>query len=212
MDTNSKQFKDALQNLTTAFFQFLNVVNPERIDREAEIQFIAQSMQTISAHMSALQGISVQESQIPDIDPSRNNHEHKVESLQPKPQTTQVTVSSSVPEHPNRFSMRPSYNKRGSVWVFERFGIDGPTKLFSLFIGETDGFFELKAISPEVWQEFVYENHKDIFVPDVIQYDGEISTCVKVDPVERGIVQKEDIGGLMQWRIVKPCRVKVTPV
>ena len=97
MDTNSKQFQDALQNLTTAFFQFLNVVNPERIDREAEIQFIAQSMQTISALMSALQGISVQESQNPDIYPSRNNHEHKVESLQPKPQTTQVTVSSSVP-------------------------------------------------------------------------------------------------------------------
>ena len=90
MDTNSKQFQDALQNLTSAFFQFLDTVNPGGTDREANIRFIAQSLQALSANMGALSGAPISSTQ--GIEPEASQSTHVTATPSPVESIVQPTI------------------------------------------------------------------------------------------------------------------------
>lgn len=200
MDTNTKQFQDALQNLSTAFIQFLNVVNPDAITREADILYISQSLRTLTSHLGHLGQTNPDSVSMKVSTPSSN--------IAPEVPTSVQSVSSRLPEKPNLFREQPFYDKRTGNWVFDRpRPMDGDTKLFQLYTNDTEGEFEMKPISAENWMA-VFESKDKILPQDVVVVEGEITPTVQSTPTARGLLRKE--GNL--WHVVQPCHIRVTSI
>jgi len=203
MDTNSQQFQEALQNLTTAFFQFLRVVNPSGITREADIIYITQSLQAIASRMGnntsadvPAQSVSSDTKQTTNVDPTPIA----------TPSVEQPVVSPVLPDQPNLFREQPWFDKRTGVWGFDRpRPFDGDSKLFRLYTNGNEGEFEMKPVSAENWQ-VVYEGKDKILPPEVVTIEGEMAPSAQSEPTGRGKIRKE--GNL--WRVVQPCHIQIT--
>lgn len=214
MDTNSKQFQDALQNLTTAFFQFLDVVNPGGADREANIRYIAQSIQALAANMGALPVVSANthpvDSVSPQIEPTATVQTVK----EPVVAQTIVPASSqnvNFPQYPNLGREQPSKIDEG-VWGFKRLTEYDETQYFRFYIEGEDGMFDMRDISdPADWTR-VYNSRNEIMPSEVVVVEGDFSPSARLETIEKGVVHSEGTRMRQYWHVIKPCRVKVTPV
>ena len=214
MDTNSKQFQDALQNLTTAFFQFLDVVNPGGADREANIRYIAQTIQALAANMGALPIASA------------NSRSMEPVSQQVVPTATVQTIEEPVvvqtvdpvsqqnakfPQQPNLGREQPSKIDEG-VWGFKRLTEYDETQYFRFYIEGEDGLFDMRAIvDPADWTR-VYNSRNEIMPPEVVVVEGDFSPSARLETIEKGVVHSEGTRMRQYWHVIKPCRVKVIPV
>lgn len=213
MDTNNKQFQDALQNLTAAFFQFLDVVNPSGANRESQIYYISQCMQNIAAHMATLPDapsgdrkiVNIPVNNTPSSEPSQvqNVFDAPVTQQQPK------IDMSEFPEEPNLGREQP-FNTYGA-WGFQRLDLI-EKHLFRFYIneGSKKGLFDMRDISEIADWEKVFTSLSEIMPKDVVIIEGEVSPKANLTCLEKGIVESEGKGMRQYWRVIKPCRVKVT--
>lgn len=211
MDTNSKQFQDALQNLTSAFFQFLDTVNPGGTDREANIRFIAQSLQALSANMGALSGAPI--SSTLGIEPEASQSTHVTATSSPVESIVQPTILQTVkyPQQPNMSREQPSQVAEG-VWGFKRLNEFEDKQDFRFYIEGEDGQFDMRTINdPADWAK-VYNSRNEIMPSEVVIIEGEMTPSARLETIEKGIVHSEGARMRQYWHVVKPCRVKVTPV
>lgn len=214
MDTNSKQFQDALQNLTTAFFQFLDVVNPGGTDREANVRYIAQSLQALAANMGVLSATPASPTQAIEREPiqpaseviaSTTAEPIKTPSAQPV-----VSQTSHYPQQPNMSREQPSRVAEG-VWGFKRLNEYDDKQDFRFYIEGEDGQFDMRPISePADWAK-VYNSRNEIMPSEVVIIEGELTPSARLETIERGIVHSEGARMRQYWHVVKPCRVRVTP-
>lgn len=214
--TNTKEYQEALQNLTAAFFQFLRVANPEALTREADLLYVAQALKGVATHLATVDGATPAITQQPiTAGPATTatthqsmNTETPAQHVDTPPQTSAQVNGLSLPNTPNMFREMPFYDKRSGKWTFDRLKtMDGDNKLFCLYINGDYGEFEMKPVSAENWQ-VVYESREKILPPAVVTVDGDITPSAESKPVSRGEVHKE--GGL--WIVEKPCRVSVTSI
>ncbi|MBP5547864.1 MAG: hypothetical protein J6X58_03095 [Bacteroidales bacterium] len=216
MNTEDPKFQDALHNLTTAFYNFLDVVNPCGADRAGEIRYIAQTLQNLAAHMSTTgngmtQGynVDVNETQKPDI----SQH---VEQIQPN---TQQPIYSNQPAttpqkptgDPNLFRDQPFFDEEETKkYGFIRLSPnDAPNQYFKFYIDlkKGEGFYKLEVPGSE--SQAVYESRENILIPQVVEYEGEVTANSRYDFVDYGMVKRSEINS-RAWIITKPCKVKIT--
>lgn len=206
MDTNDKQFQDALQNLTAAFFNFLDIVNPNSIRQTEDLKYISLMLQNIASRLTEVKtdgspnasSVVVSQPPLAETPPLANT---------PPP----VSSEPVFPDKPNKFRESAYYSKEFNQWVFDRLRpLDGDSKLFRFFISGEEGKFAMKTISGDKWQA-VFEIKDRILVPKVVEVEGEITPSAKLEFVDFGRVRKA-FGTDNTWLIEKPCRVKVIPV
>lgn len=214
MDTNSKQFQDALQNLTTAFYQFLDVVNPGGADREANIRYIAQTLQALAANMGALPmesaNTQMMESVSPQIVPTATVQKIE-ESFVAQTGVPASQQNTKFPKQPNLGREQPSKIDEG-VWGFKRLTEYDETQYFRFYIEGDDGLFDMRAISdPADWTR-VYNSRNEIMPSEVVVVEGDYSPSARLETIEKGVVHSEGTRMRQYWHVIKPCRVKVTQV
>lgn len=211
MNTEDKRFQDALHNLTTAFYNFLDVVNPGGVDRAGDIRYIAQSLQNLATHMGGIPAAEStnQSDSIMETSAQRN------QSSAPQPSISIPTSNSNgvspYPDKPNFFRETPYYNKRTEKHVFDKLRPDdGPSKLFQFYINEdnTEGEFEMKRTSSNDWND-IYEAKEKVFPSQVVVVEGSVEMVPScIESLEKGIVRRDANG--RDWEIEKPCRVRIT--
>ena len=211
MDTNDRRFQDALHQLTTAFFNFLDVVNPSGVNQADDIRYISQLLQNLSSHLGGMAGHEAPLAQtLPPTD-----HAVTVEN----PQTTASPVTSQVaspspetynfPASPNMFKASPVRNESIGQWVFRKLEVlDGDGKCFEFYISGDRGKFTMKSIPEDNWST-IYQSRERILANTVVTVEGEIIPTASLECLEPGLVRKDPNAGA--WVIEKPCRVKINP-
>lgn len=215
MNTEDPKFQNALHNLTTAFFNFLDVVNPAGVDQAADIRYIAQTMQHLASRMGSVSAPSGQPVAAPASEPRPAEPTAPAATVStpaaPAPQPAPVQSSANIPAEPNLFREYPFYDKRSERYVFDRLRPDdGPNKYFTFRVDEKagEGYYSMKAVQQGDWQT-VFESKDRIIPSQVVERDGDIVQSASLVPVEPGIVKVDSTG--RNWLIVKPCKVRITP-
>lgn len=206
MDTNNKQFQDALQNLTNAFFQFLDVVNPGSADQEAKIRFIAQSLQALTSNLKELSSSPDVGSNMTMSTSTQMTTASTVQEIQPT-----STQASHFPLAPNWCREQPSKIEEG-VWGFKRLNEYEEGSDFRFYIEGEDGLFDMRTISDAADWTRIYNSRNEIMPSGVVIIEGEMSPSARLETLEKGVVHSEGVRMRQYWHVVKPCRVKVTPV
>lgn len=217
MDTNERQFQDALHQLTTAFFHFLDVVNPNGLNQADEIRYISQMLQNLSSHFGGMPTREPIPSQI-----SVEGNDEKVEEavVTPSPEVSpqpplQVTPtlcpesSRSFPTNPNMFKSSPVISNAMGRFVFRKLEVnDGVEKCFEFYISGDQGLFAMKPVSRENWA-IIYENKERLLPNTVVTVEGDILPNASLECIEPGLVRQDT--STKVWLIEKPCRVRISP-
>ena len=230
MDTNDKRFQDALHQLTTAFFNFLDVVNPNGVNQTEEIRYISQMLQTLSSHLGGASLSGVQPPQVP-ASPG-NNVSVEVPGVpptpvtpvepapqpipqvspQPVPQTTPQAspqTAREFPKSPNMFKSSPFKSESMGRYMFRKLEVnDGDEKCFEFYISGDQGLFAMKPVSKENWR-VIYENKERMLPDSVVIVEGEILPSASLECLEPGLVRQDTTS--RAWFVEKPCRVRISP-
>ena len=106
---------------------------------------------------------------------------------------------------------QPSQVAEG-VWGFKRLNEFEDKQDFRFYIEGEDGQFDMRTINdPADWAK-VYNSRNEIMPSEVVIIEGEMTPSARLETIEKGIVHSEGARMRQYWHVVKPCRVKVTPV
>lgn len=223
MNTQDKLFQDALHNLTSAFINFLNVVNPSGANRETEILYISQTLQNLASHLGSVPASAPtqQPVQMPESQNMAQTINQTVEmpASQPSFQFNNPAVGSDVdisgcPTASNFYNRFPLLDDVTNKWVFQNLTPSKENEIdkhYSFYIDKKNGvgLYKIEISGEQEWEN-AYKNKSIVFPKEAVSVEGSIAESARVETIEPGIV-KRDLEYKRNWVIVKPCTIKVTP-
>lgn len=214
MTTDDKRFQDALLNLTLAFNNFLDVVNPGSPERENDIRYIAQTMQNLAAHLATA---------TPATNEPVNNGSSPQQFQQTQNPQPQTIPSSDVPAQPSvttsnfnlttkKYDKWPVNDPSGACMFKslsenkESYENDKPF-VFLLDTNTGEGEFEMEINSQQEWKSAI-ENQKDVFNENAVVVRGSIVENGVLVTIEKGHVRLAE-GSRKKWVVIKPCVIQI---
>ena len=229
MTTDDKRFQDALLNLTLAFNNFLDVVNPGGPDRENDIRYIAQTMQNLAAHLATIAPATnepvtnnspLQHSQQPQYQQPQYQQPQYQQPQYQQPQTVPPSgiptqspaITSNLNLTTKKYDKWP-VNDPSGVCMFrslseskESYETDKPF-VFLLDTNAGEGEFEMEINTQQEWKSAM-ENQKDVFNSHAVVVRGLIVENGALVTIEKGHVRLAE-GSRKKWIIIKPCVIQI---